>query len=579
MYYTGVHDPALEADVVRIERLYTRFAKRYADLAFLEDSEALAKSLQAYTKLMEQRLDTPLRYLYFRLDQNARDTAAEQKRNLLESRLVRASNQVIFYSLAIARLPKRTQTEYGRADCLKTYRYFLKDLWQQSRYLLSEPEEKILQEKAMPAHSLWVDGTEKILATRSITYKKQELPLLSAIEQINAVPSKEKPKLWRHVTEALASCEEVVENELNAVCIDKKIDDELRGYTSPEQATVLGYDNDPKTVSTMVDVVTRHGYPLSRSFYALKADYHGVETLPYVNRYDDITPMPTFTFPQTVDILREVFYDLRTEYGELFDRLLAHGHIDVYPKSGKQGGAFMASGINEPIMLKLNHVDTFGSLKTVAHEMGHAIHAHRTQQSQPAHYQDYSITTAETASTLFEHFVFSHVYARIDDPTQRQGLLHNKIANDIAGIQRQIGFYNFERQLHQQVREHGAVSKETMRQLLQKELRAHLGARVEVSEDDARSYVYVGHFRKFFYVYTYAYGHLLSSLMHQKYQADHNYLDCIDDFLRAGSSDSVERIFTRAAIDTYDTATFREGLQSLRKDITTLRKGLKREGV
>ena len=48
------------------------------------------------------------------------------------------------------------------------------------------------------------------------------------------------------------------ESELNAVVINKKIDDELHGFKTPYAKTILKYHNTEKTVLTLVDTVTKN---------------------------------------------------------------------------------------------------------------------------------------------------------------------------------------------------------------------------------------------------------------------------------------------------------------------------------
>ena len=573
-YYSSVEDKKIEADVAKAEKLYETFANTYSDGAFVRSAPALATALTDYIALLEKRPYKPLYYLTYCLELNASDTKAEQKRNLLESRMIQAANKALFFPLAIIRIPEAKQAKFLKSPALQPYRYMLEELFKETPHTLSEPEERILSLKSQPAQGMWVSGTEKILANRSITYKREQLPLLGAIEKIDSLSSKEKPKLWQVITDELATCEEVVENELTAIVTDKKISDDLRGYARPQDATIRSYENDPATVDALVAAVSSTGYKQSRAFYKLKADFHELDTLPYVNRYDKITTMPSFSYEEAVDLVREAFYDTKVEYGELFDKLISRGQVDVYPKQGKQGGAFMSAGVNEPIMVKLNHVDTTNSLKTLAHEMGHAIHTDRTQRTQPSHYQDYSTTIAETASTFFEAIIFSALYER-SKPKVQMGLLHDNITQSIATIQRQIAFYNFECKLHEQVRTQGAASQADLRAYMQNELAAYHGPRVSVTEADARTYVYVGHFRMFFYVYSYAYGELVSSLMYQKYQADPSYIDVVDTFLCAGGSASVEDLCKHADIDVYDTETFASGLRLQQQQITDFRRALK----
>ena len=227
-------------------------------------------------------------------------------------------------------------------------------------------------------------------------------------------------------------------------------------------------------------------------------------------------------------------------------------------------------------MVFLNHVDNFKSLETLAHEMGHALHTARTKTAQPVRYQGYSLTTAETASTLFENLVFDAVYAQSDAAT-KLNLMHDRLVRDISTIQRQIAFFNFETEMHTLIRTQGAASKEELAALLTKQLRAHLGKGVSVDDDDGYSYVYIGHFRSMFYVYTYAYGLLMSNLMIQEYRADKNYVNKIDQFLQSGGSSTVEQIFKSIGIDAYKTATFEASLGNIADNVTEFGRLIKKQ--
>jgi oligoendopeptidase F len=237
----------------------------------------------------------------------------------------------------------------------------------------------------------------------------------------------------------------------------------------------------------------------------------------------------------------------------------------------------MSSDTNIPTFVFLNHVDDFKSLETLAHEMGHALHSSRSQGHQPARYQDYSTTTAETASTLFENLVFDAVYKQSDEAT-KFSLMHGRLMRDISTIQRQIAFFNFEREMHNLIRNQGSASKEELATLLVTQLRAHLGKGVDVVDDDGYSFVYIGHFRSMFYVYTYAYGLLMSNLIAEQYRADNSFVTQIDKFLCSGSKDTVENIFKSIGINASKIETFEASLSSIEKNVSEFAKLSKKFG-
>ena len=326
---------------------------------------------------------------------------ANKKLNIISQRLTKADNTLLFFGLKLAKVDKTQQKNFLTAPELKDFTYSLKSTFENAKYHLSEPEEKILRLLGDTSYGMWVDMTEKMLGKQTVEFKGETIPVNSAFDRVQALPFKDQPKLWKVLMEKVGTLDEVVENELTAICTRKKIGDELRGYKQPYSAAIIGKEDDEKSVTALIDAVSTKGFDLSKKFYKLKAKLHDVDKLHYSQKGAALGTVPCIDFSQGTEICRDVFYGVNPEYGAIFDRLLINGQIDVYPKQGKRGGAFMSATTAQPTQVILNQVDTMSSLETYAHEMGHAIHSERSK-TQPVHYEEYSLTTAETASTLFE---------------------------------------------------------------------------------------------------------------------------------------------------------------------------------
>jgi oligoendopeptidase F len=219
----------------------------------------------------------------------------------------------------------------------------------------------------------------------------------------------------------------------------------------------------------------------------------------------------------------------------------------------------------------LNHTDDIRSVETLAHEMGHAIHTELTKKNQPPRYQHYSIATAEVASTFFEQLVNEELEKTLSDK-EKVILLHNKILGDISTIFRQIACFNFELELHNSIREKGQLSKSEIAKLMNKHFSSYLGSVVELQEDDGYFFVTWSHIRRFFYVYSYAYGQIISRALFENWKKDNSYIEKIDQFLSAGKSMSPKDIFKNIGIDTSDPKFFESGLKAISKDIDKLEK-------
>jgi oligoendopeptidase F len=70
----------------------------------------------------------------------------------------------------------------------------------------------------------------------------------------------------------LKNISDFAESELNAIYINKKINDELRGFKHPYSATILGYQNDEQSIINFVNTVTKR-FDISHRFYKLKANF------------------------------------------------------------------------------------------------------------------------------------------------------------------------------------------------------------------------------------------------------------------------------------------------------------------
>jgi len=571
LYYKSINDPQIEKDVVATEKLYKSFVKKYQGSDFTSNPKTLKAALLQLNILEANGISgKPTRYLSLLTALNANDEAATKRLALLGQRLTKVGNSLLFFGLELAKTSKENQRQLLNAPELTDFTYYLKGVFENAKYQLTEPEEKIVRLLGNCSYGMWVDATEKMISNKSVSYKGKEIPVNEALNTITTLPFKEQQTFWEATMKVVATLDEVVEHELTAICTRVKISDELRGYKKPYSASVIDKEDDEKSVEALITAVSTKGFNLSKKFYQHKAKLHGLKQMEYGQRNAVLGSPAIIDFAQSTEICRDVFYGVNPQYGEIFDKILTNGQIDVYPKKGKGGGAFMSAGTGQPTQVFLNHTNTINSLETYAHEMGHAIHSERSK-TQPVHYDSYSLTTAETASTLFEGLLFDAVLAQ-STPDQQATLLHNKLIGDIATIQRQIAFHNFELEMHLTVREQGAVTKTDLNTMMQKHLKSYCGPGVHVTELDGNSYIYVGHFRYNFYVYTYVFGILMSSIIAEKFAADNSYAAKIDQFLTAGGSDNVANIFKSIGINTKKIETFEYGLTKMEQEIKLLQK-------
>ena len=414
---------------------------------------------------------------------------------------------------------------------------------------------------------MWVDAQSNLLSKQIIKFKGKDLPIAEAMMMRNQLGYKDRHELHDKIIPTLKSISHMAEAELVAVYTDKKIEDELRGYTTPYQATVEGYENDIETVENLVKVVNQN-MSITHRFFKARAKLLKLDKLGPADLYAPITNTDSkkLTLEEVIGKTIESFNKIKPEYGDYLKRYSENGQIDYLPKKGKRGGAYCSSGNGVKTKVLMNVIGSIDDVCTLSHEMGHAIHA-ELSDTQPVLYKGQTISTAEVASTFFEQLVIDDLIDNAKDDKEKLKLIDEKIKGDIGTIFRQISFFNFELALHNKVRKDGGASKEEMAEMFIKESRNFAGPILSAKDDDGYAFLSIPHFRYFFYVYTYAIGQIISRALCAKYKEDSSFLEKVEEFLKAGRSMSPRDIFLKTGIDIADPKFIQTGLDAIAQDV------------
>jgi oligoendopeptidase F len=296
--------------------------------------------------------------------------------------------------------------------------------------------------------------------------------------------------------------------------------------------------------------VCKKNAPLFQRFFDLKARWLKTDQL---RRYDIYAPVAqsdkTYTFQEGVEMILDAFQTFDPRIATLAEQILADKHVDSEVRKGKRGGAFCYSVDKElsPWVL-LNYQGNADSVATMAHELGHGIHALLAADHSVFTYHS-PLPLAENASTFGEMLLIDKLLSQEDDPEVRRDILFKQVDDAYATIMRQSFFALFEREAHKMIKE-GAIVDEVSEMYL-KNLQDQFGKAVSVSEEFRWEWVSIPHFYHTpFYVYAYAFGQLLVLSLYQRYQQEgESFKPGYIKILEAGGSLAPATILGEAGID------------------------------
>jgi oligoendopeptidase F len=564
-------DPAIEEKRKIVEKKSYAFIHKWKDRKdYLQNPLILKQALDEYNVWSRDYGSDGNEGYYFslRTAQDQNDPKLKAQFNKAENFSKKIENDIQFFCLRIAGIPEKHQKKYIDYNGLRDYRHFLERIFAKSKYLLSEPEEKILNLKSPTSYSNWVKMTSGFLSKEERTViledgRKDTRSFSEILSLMNSKKKKVRGSAAKAFNDILYKLADVAEAELNSVLATKKVDDELRQVARPDLTRHISDDINSEIVDSLLNAVSER-FSISARYYSLKAQLLKVKKLNYHERnveYGNITR--EFSYKASLQLIRKVFEHLDGTFADILNRFIENGQCDVYPRKGKVSGAFCAHNlISQPTYILLNHTNRLNDVLTLAHELGHGINNELVRAKQNALNFGTPTSTAEVASTFMEDFVLQEIIKKADDET-RLSIMMMRLNDEASTIFRQVACYRFEQELHQEFSQKGYLSKEDIGKLFRKHMAAYMGDAVEQSPGSENWWIYWGHIRSFFYVYSYASGLLISKSLQRSVKEKPQFIEKVKEFLSAGLSDSPKNIFMNLDINITDNKFWDKGLDEV----------------
>ncbi len=567
----GDHDPKIIQILTTAKTAYQDFVDTWEQRTdYLTNPAILKRALDDYEALARDHAGSGSAGYYFwlRSHQDQSDPKIKAQTNKIHELETKLVNEVEFFTNRLSKISLASQKLMLSALELKPYHHFLERLFTTGKYVLSEPEEKILNLMSQTSFENWVNMVQEFISKEKREVldesgQKVLKPMSDFISLLNSQKKEVRDVSAGAMNDVLAKHSDSAEHELNSILLDKKLDDELRGFERPDKARHINDDIDTEVVDALVDTISSR-FELSARYYALKARLLKVPKLAYHERNVNLGSLNRkYSYEKAVDMVETTFNDLDPDFGRILRTMVDKGRIDVFPAKGKSNGAFcMHKRPSDPTYILLNHTNKLNDVLTLGHEMGHAVNNILIARVQNALNYDTPLSTAEVASTFMEDFVFDRAQAEYD-PSDRLYLLMEKLNDDVSTIFRQVACYKFEQELHNTYREKSYLTKEEIGALFTKHMAAYMGDAVEQSPGSQNWWVYWSHIRSFFYVYSYASGLLISKSLQSMLRREKSSIVKVKKFLSAGVSESPKKLFFDMGIDISNAKFWNRGLDAV----------------
>ena len=574
--FSGFDSPDLQGAFDNVEEQVTSFEGVRGKLNPDIDTETFLDIVRASEETVRliKKLDgfAGLSFAADTQDQNAQSLMGRVQQFLAE-----IQNRTLFFSLWWKDLDEANAKRL--MDASGDYRYYLEEIRHFKPYTLSEVEEKVINLKDVTGSSaltnLYDSITNRYGFKLEVNGEVKELTRAQLQPYLQGPDADLRARAYQELYRVYGEDGPVLSQMYQTRARDWHNENILmRKFSSPISVRNLANDVPDEAVNVLMDV-TKKNSGIFQRYFKMKARHVGIPS-GKLRRYDIYAPVAKsdkiFEFGDAASMVLESFRAFDPKVSELAQRVFDQDHLDSEIRKGKRSGAFCASLDPEmtPYVL-MNYTGKARDVATLAHELGHAIHAMLASHHNTFTFHS-SLPLAETASTFGEMMLTEKLLAEETDEAVRRDILFKQMDDAFATILRQIYFALFEREAHEMVQKN--ASTDELCAAYMENLKEQFGDSVELSDEFKWEWVSIPHiYHVPFYVYAYAFGQLLVFSLYQQYKAEgESFKPKYLKILSAGGSEAPEKILADAGIDIRSPQFWQGGFDVLSRMVDELEK-------
>jgi len=446
----------------------------------------------------------------------------------------------------------------ARPGAAREHVFQLREAAQQSRYLMSQPEEELAAELSLSGANAWSKLQGTIVSQTSAEFelngKVTKMPMPAIInlhnhpnENVRRRAYETEMKAWESVHEPLAACMNGIKGTVSTLNRHRKREDALHSALDANRI-------DRQTLEALLTAM-RESLPMFQRYFQAKAHILGKEKLAWWDLFAPVgTTDRTYTYEEACELILENFARFTPELAAMAKGAFERNWLDAEMRSGKVGGGFcMAVPAVKESRVMLNFDGSFDSVSTMAHELGHAFHNYCMFKANRTEWQRVDpMTLAETASIMCETIVNDALRSQAERPAEEIGLLEAALNNDSQVVVDIYSRFLFEKEVFER-REKAELSADELCDLMEKAQKESYGDGLDQRYLHKYMWTWKPHYYYeglSFYNFPYAFGLLFGIGLYAIYQQrGADFVPDYMDLLASTGMDNARELAARFGID------------------------------
>jgi len=572
--YTSFESDGFREDVAKYDN-YINSLKKWSSENLKDTNEPIRK-IEEYIKMKSEFYSHYVKlsdYSELTLSVDAKNEKAAAASEEIDNKFTELTEVDVNFEKWLSALEDFEEI-LNSSDIIKEHEFYLKELMERNKYLLSEKEEIVVAKMMNTGSNAWSKlqntVTSNLLVDIEIKDEEKQLPLPVVRNMAYSNDAETRKTAYEAELKAYKKIEEASAAALNGIKGEVITVSKLRGYESPLEETLIKSRLDRETLEAMVTAM-KESLPSFRKFYLKKAEKLGHKKgLPF---YDLFAPTGEsdmrFTYEEARDFVVKNFRTFSNKLADFADNAFENRWIDAEPREGKRGGAFCSNihPIGESRIMS-NFTGSFSDVATLAHELGHGYHGSCLMEESYLNSR-YTMPIAETASIFCETIVKN---AALKNASKEEAytILEGDISDSAQVIVDIYSRYLFETELFKR-REKASLSVNELKEIMLKAQKEAYGEGLDENYLHPYMWVCKPHYYyagQNFYNFPYAFGLLFSKGLYVEYlRRGESFVDDYDKLLSVTGKNKIADVTALMDVDIHSVDFWRSSLKLIEKDI------------
>ncbi|CUU46018.1 M3 family oligoendopeptidase [Clostridium beijerinckii] len=541
-----------------------------------KNKDNLVEKLEDYINKFTKVTDLSSRisiFINLSLSVNTKDKNALRYSDILEKKLTNLIGSSVKFERYISSIDGLDEI-ISKSKLLKEHEFMLKNIVEQSQYLLSDKEESIIANMKNTGSNAWVKLKDNLISTLLVEIEEdneiKQIPLTMVLNMaydkdatVRKKAYEAEIKSYKKVEEGVAAALNGIKGEVLTVC-------DFRGYKSPLEKTLMDSRMSEESLEAMF-LAMKESLPVFRKYLRRKGEMLGHKNgLPFYDLYAPVCEADMkFTYEEGTKFVEKNFRTFSDNLGDFARKAIDNHWIDVKPKEGKVGGAFCENlHFNGESRILLNYGDNFGDVVTLAHELGHGFHGECLNNETTLN-SDYPMPIAETASTFCETIIKK---AAIKDAPKNEALaiLETEISDCTQVIVDIYSRFLFEKSFFE-ARKGSSLNVEEIKDLMLNAQREAYGDGLDPDFLHPYMWTWKPHYYDAeynYYNFPYAFGLLFAKGLYAEYlKKGRAFSKDYEKLLSITGKNKIADVAKVMGIDINDTEFWRNSLKTIEDDI------------